>query len=221
MEKVDPRKYFKKILVSYPDGTIDCDPCVTKTYRRTVDYAGLERVRALNIRKNSINIVSTIKECRQSTGKKEFNLLKENSEDLVICTQFSTEAKYKHLCIINQRLNLGLSISLEQDPSNIKPGNNNPLADESGIYRWVNKVTGNGYVGQAIKLRARSLQFQNFFTSYAGEPINEERRKYPSLHYWDYTILEKCNVEILDEMEIHWINKCKEEGLHLLNKQYN
>ena len=77
----------------------------------------------------------------------------------------------------------------------------------SGIYKWTNKETGNIYIGQAQDLQKRQKQFLNFNNSYAGEKINEERRLYPSLKYWDYDILEECNPEQLNAFEKYYIAK--------------
>ena len=49
---------YKKIEVIYPDGRRDCQENVTETYRAAIEYIGLEKVRALRIMLNSINIVS-------------------------------------------------------------------------------------------------------------------------------------------------------------------
>ena len=49
----------KKIQVIYPDGRLDCQETVAETYRNAIKYMGLEKVRALGIKRNFINIVST------------------------------------------------------------------------------------------------------------------------------------------------------------------
>lgn len=76
----------------------------------------------------------------------------------------------------------------------------------SGIYKWENKETGNVYIGQALDLNKRVRQFLNFEKKYAGSLINEERKKYNSLVYWNYTILEECEPNKLNELENKYIN---------------
>ena len=48
--------------------------------------------------------------------------------------------------------------------------------NNSGIYRWTNKITGKIYIGQAIDLTKRQLDFMHFNSCYAGTNINEERK---------------------------------------------
>lgn len=50
---------------------------------------------------------------------------------------------------------------------------------KSGIYSWTNLKTGKVYIGQAINLHIRKLQFldKNLY-SYAGSYINRARAKY-------------------------------------------
>ena len=56
-----------------------------------------------------------------------------------------------------------------------------------GIYQWTNKITGKIYIGQSCNLIKRKKLFSNFKSyHYAGKLINEERKKYPSLKYWDF-----------------------------------
>lgn len=95
----------------------------------------------------------------------------------------------------------------------------------SGIYKWTNKETGHIYIGQAKNLHGRMKQFLNFNTSYAGNKINEERIKYPNLKYWDYDILEECNIDSLNERELYHIKQYEPDILlnvitHQKEKQY-
>ncbi len=105
-----------KIRITYPDGRIECLDNVTETYRNAIMYMGLKNVKGIGIIRNSINIVSTKQEMESSTGKREDRAIKElNYEDeLGICTQMSTNAKYKILIKINEILKKGLKIELIQ-----------------------------------------------------------------------------------------------------------
>lgn len=88
----------------------------------------------------------------------------------------------------------------------------------SGIYKWVNLENGNTYIGQAKDLGVRHRQFVRFDIHYAGTLINEERIKYPSMEYWQYTILEKCEADELNDREFYYINLYhKDIGDKLLN----
>lgn len=77
----------------------------------------------------------------------------------------------------------------------------------SGIYKWTNKKTGSIYIGKATNLENRMKEFLRFSNVYAGELINTERKKYPSLCYWDYDILMECGVKELDFYEKKFIRE--------------
>ena len=104
-----------KIKVLYPDGKSICHSNVSNTFREVIEYAGLERVRDLGIIRNTINIVCNVDEAKKSQGgKKEYipDEIKDQSQALMVCTQFSTNDKFRYLQLINQNLNLNLTISL-------------------------------------------------------------------------------------------------------------
>lgn len=88
---------------------------------------------------------------------------------------------------------------------------NNTIKVQSGIYMWTLKDTGECYIGQATDLHARVKKFIRFNKPYAGDIINEKRTKYPSLSYWNYDILEECDVKDLDLNEQKWIKKIPSE----------
>lgn len=88
------------------------------------------------------------------------------------------------------------------------------LEDKShnvGIYKWLNKTNNKNYVGQSKDLHFRKLDFKCFNTDYAGDLINNARKKYNSSDYWDYEILEYCTKEDLDNREIYYINYYKSD----------
>ena len=89
----------------------------------------------------------------------------------------------------------------------------------SGIYKWTNKVTQNIYIGQAKDLNKRCKEFLSFNKTYAGQKINEERKKYNSLIYWNYEILTKCDEKDLNEKEKYYIEQY--ENAELLNITHN
>ena len=61
----------QKIDVIYSNGELDCQNVVADTYRKAISFMGLKGVRALGLKRNSINIVSTREEMENFTGKKE------------------------------------------------------------------------------------------------------------------------------------------------------
>lgn len=105
---------MKKIEIIFPDGRRDCQETVADTYRNAIEYLGLENVRSVGIKRNSINIVSTRDEMEHSTGKKETHAISllGKSSNLGVCTQFKTEDKYRYLVKINEALSAGLQITL-------------------------------------------------------------------------------------------------------------
>lgn len=118
---------MKKLEIIYPDGNRDCQKVVANTFRKAIEYIGLEKVRDLDIYRNSINIVSTRVEMKQSLGKKEIfaiSRLKDNT-DLGVCTQFSTEEKLQILKQINKTLNVGLQLVLIEKSEKEAPSMNN------------------------------------------------------------------------------------------------
>ena len=78
---------------------------------------------------------------------------------------------------------------------------------DSGIYRFVNLMTGQSYIGQSVNLLARQRvhlselrggyhyneHFQRAFTKYGEEAFS-------------YDILERCDPQFLDEREQYWID---------------
>lgn len=104
----------KKIEVVYPNGERDCQSVVSNTYRKAITYLGLEKVRSLQIERNSINIISTGAELENTRGKRENRAISglERETDLGICTQFATEQKYRILVEANEKLQGGLRIGL-------------------------------------------------------------------------------------------------------------
>lgn len=110
---------MKKIKIYYQDRT-ECQGNVSETYRNAIRRIGVERVRALGIERNGINIISTKTEILNSSGKKESlskPVMGSDGIEYHICTQFETESKYRCLCAVNEILKAGLRLSLEDDES--------------------------------------------------------------------------------------------------------
>lgn len=79
---------------------------------------------------------------------------------------------------------------------------------KSGIYKWTSP-SGKYYIGQAVNLKRRYNDFANFKRTYtsAGSAIDNARNKYNDLKYWQYDILEECEIENLDKLEIKYIKE--------------
>lgn len=75
---------------------------------------------------------------------------------------------------------------------------------KSGIYMWTSP-SGKIYIGQAKNLRERYNEFMRPNHRYAGEAIENARKKYPDFTKWKYQILEECEEEKLNEREQYWI----------------
>lgn len=78
----------------------------------------------------------------------------------------------------------------------------------TGIYLWECSPTKSKYIGQSENLRKDCMDFIRFNEPYGkDDKLNGERKLYPSLEYWKYTVLEKCIKEVLNEKEKQWQEK--------------
>ena len=83
-----------------------------------------------------------------------------------------------------------------------------------GIYLITNKVNGKKYVGQSIDIEERWKR--HIIASKKSElVIYRAMRKY-GIDNFDFSILEECSVDKLDEREIYWISE-----LDTYNNGYN
>ena len=80
--------------------------------------------------------------------------------------------------------------------------------NKSGIYRWVNKVNNNSYIGSAINLSRR------LYSHYHGNKSNiilQQAILKHGLSNFSIEILEYCDKSVLIEREIFYINSIKPE----------
>lgn len=82
-----------------------------------------------------------------------------------------------------------------------------------GIYKWTSP-SGKSYIGQSQDLEKRKYDFthRKLYTSKNEDDlsyIDRARRKYNDFTKWEYSILELCNTDDLNEREKYWINKEK------------
>ena len=86
---------------------------------------------------------------------------------------------------------------------------------KSGIYMWTSP-SGKSYIGQSVDLQKRKGTFLRFGDRYGGEKINCARKKYNHKSLWNYTILEYCDIDKLNECERYYI-----ELYDTINNGYN
>lgn len=75
---------------------------------------------------------------------------------------------------------------------------------KSGIYMWTS-TSGKSYIGQATDLVRRYNAFLRFDKHYAGDKIDNARSKYNNADEWTYVVLERCDIDALDEREKYYI----------------
>jgi hypothetical protein len=88
---------------------------------------------------------------------------------------------------------------------------------KSGIYLWVNKITGKVYIGQANDLDRRRKDFYNFNRHYGGIYIDRARIKYNIPEIWEYKVLAYCPLDSLNLLERTFITHFKDNNYSLYN----
>lgn len=91
----------------------------------------------------------------------------------------------------------------------------------TGIYRIENLINHKNYIGQSVRIDARwnahmQLAFEPSSISY-NYPLYKAIRKY-GLENFNFTILEECLEQELDEKEIYWIKIFDSYGKHGYNQ---
>jgi group I intron endonuclease len=80
----------------------------------------------------------------------------------------------------------------------------------SGIYKITNKLNQHSYIGQAKNINSRIYQHlasvENPVKSDYSYPLHQAIRKYGCDNF-ELDVLEKCDEELLDDREIHYISK--------------
>ena len=89
------------------------------------------------------------------------------------------------------------------------------MEKKSGIYMWTSP-SGKSYIGQSVDLQKRKYAFLRFGDIYGGQKINCARKKYRHKSLWNYTILEYCDIDKLNECERYYI-----ELYDTINNGYN
>lgn len=74
------------------------------------------------------------------------------------------------------------------------------------IYLRTNKVNGKKYVGLTTNLKRRQCRWKNLSEKYAGNAINNARKKY-GIDSFDFEILKECKDEELNKWEMYYIKE--------------
>lgn len=85
-----------------------------------------------------------------------------------------------------------------------------PILEKPGIYAFRHKTDGKVYVGQSKDVRKRRSQHE-------GKTSSNSRRFHNALkahgvEFFEFFVLEYCDMEMIDERETHWISKL--DSLH-------
>ena len=85
-------------------------------------------------------------------------------------------------------------------------------SNKSGIYRWVNNISKNTYVGSAINLSKRLNRYyhKSELTKKNARPINQALLKYGHSNF-SLEILEYCSKDNLLERENYYLDTLKPE----------
>lgn len=92
----------------------------------------------------------------------------------------------------------------------------------TGIYKITNLINGKSYIGQSLHIERRFLQHKSPYERdrYPNKPLYKAFEKY-GIENFDFSILEECPAEQLDEKEIFWIKEYKslvhENGYNILD----
>jgi group I intron endonuclease len=105
-----------------------------------------------------------------------------------------------------------LAIKVYTDANNLKEQILSDNSNKSGIYRWVNNISKNTYVGSAINLskRLRSYYQKAELTKKNARPINQALLKYGYSNF-SLEILEYCSKDNLLERENYYLDTLKPE----------
>lgn len=76
-----------------------------------------------------------------------------------------------------------------------------------GIYKIENKLNGKIYIGQALDIELRWKQHKEALISSTKSWYPLARQESNTINDFNFSILQQCKPEELDELEVYWINK--------------
>ena len=88
---------------------------------------------------------------------------------------------------------------------------------KSGIYKIEHIESGKTYIGQSDDLERRLNAHKNWFMNpkrIINRHLYNYAKKYP-IDAFSFEILEECNIDALDEREIHWCNIYKDNTFNV------
>lgn len=91
--------------------------------------------------------------------------------------------------------------------SNYKRTNNHKKSNKSGIYCITNKINNKNYIGQTYDLRYRWSRHKSDLNNnrHSNNHLQSAWNKYGAENF-EYSILEYCDLSVIDTREIYWIN---------------
>ena len=90
------------------------------------------------------------------------------------------------------------------------------MYNETEIYCNKNKINGKLYIGQALNFKRRYLNFLNINHRYAGQVIENARKKY-GVDNFEYSILTHCPVDELNYWESFYVERLNTTTPHGYN----
>lgn len=84
------------------------------------------------------------------------------------------------------------------------------IKNEAGLYEIYNRINGKRYIGQSVRVRTRLLRHINLLNK--NEHPNKHLQSswnYYGTDYFNFRVLEYCDLEILDQKEDYYIAKYK------------
>lgn len=74
-----------------------------------------------------------------------------------------------------------------------------------GIYKFTSKITGQSYIGQSIKIEHRYKEHLNNIKNFQENSKWYQALREQGIENFEFSILEECQPEELNEREIYWI----------------
>ena len=103
---IEYKSLREKIRIVFPDGREIKPKKVTQALLEVIKYAGPEKVLALNLKNGNQDLILTSNPNNESH-------IKPISDSLFIDAKSKTRTKYRHICDISEKLNLGLEVFIE------------------------------------------------------------------------------------------------------------
>lgn len=118
-------------------------------------------------------------------------------------------------------LELGLDIVYAQRPKKKKARSTNSKYKLSGIYCITNTITHYSYIGQSVNIHSRkSAHFSTLRSGIHKNKLLQEHYDTYGQHSFEFTILHKASKEHLDELEVYYHTKYRNNNNKLYSDVY-